>query len=172
MKPEKSLWPLGITLGFVLFAAGIATMVVIACTHKADLIRPDYYDQEIRYQTQLDRLNRTAQLSDQLKVNYSEATRRIIISLPAVHASQAPEGRIQLYRPSASGLDREFALKLDAAGAQFVDATGLMPGLWKVRVQWTVRNQEFFADRKIIVGDRKHANGSPTRRAWAATFLK
>jgi hypothetical protein len=157
MKTTRSFWPLGITLAFVLFALGIATMVVIACTHKVDLIRADYYDQEIKYQTQLDRLNRTAKLSDAVKIAYDNSTRLLTISLPPTHAGPDTVGRVEFYRPSAANLDRQLKLALDAKGVQTVDAAALIPGLWKVRVQWTFRNEEYFADQKIIVDSRKSA---------------
>jgi nitrogen fixation protein FixH len=60
-------------------------------------------------------------------------------------------GRIQLYRPSATGLDRVVKLQLDNKGSQTLDASSLLPGLWKVRVQWTAQNQDFFADKSIVV---------------------
>lgn len=140
---------MGITLAFVLFALGIATMVVIACSHKVDLVRPDYYDQEIKYQTQLDRLNRTAQLSDAVKITYDDTTGRLTINLPRTHAGAETVGRIELYRPSATNLDRELKLELDANGAQTVDASALIPGLWKVRVHWVRQGQEFYAEKRI-----------------------
>jgi len=175
MKTERSFWPLGITLTFILFAAGIATMIVVASTHQVDLIRPDYYDQEIKYQTQLDRLNRTARLSDSVRISYNEASQRITIVLPPSHASQGAVGHIQLYRPSAMGLDRELPLKCGSDGLQTLDATGLIPGLWKVRVQWTVENQEFFADQKIVIGAKArgeafHSGGEGRRVGTGANL--
>jgi hypothetical protein len=83
--------------------------------------------------------------------------------LPASHAGRNAVGRIQLYRPSAMGLDRELPLQFDADGVQILDATGLIPGLWKVRVQWTVENKEFFADQKVIIGAKARADAFHTR---------
>ena len=151
MKPKRNLWPLGITLAFVLFAVGIATMMFIACSHKSDLVSANYYEQEIKYQTRLDQLNRTAQFDDQVKVAFDNTARRISIALPASHAGPETSGRVQLYRPSAAGLDRELKLKLDANGSQSLDAAALEPGLWKVRIQWTSRQQDYFADKSIVV---------------------
>ncbi len=152
MKTSRNLWPLGIVLALGLFAAGTLALIVIASSQRVDLVSADYYEQEIRFQDQLDRLNRTALIGDHVKVAYDAATRRITISLPTEHASADTAGRIQLYRPSATGMDRELALDLDAAGGQSVDAAALLPGLWKVRVHWTARNQEYFADRSVMVG--------------------
>jgi nitrogen fixation protein FixH len=148
---SRSYWPLGITLAFILFALGIATMVVIACTQKVDLVRPDYYDQEIKYQTQLDRLNRTLPLNESVRIAYDKASRQLTLSLPPAHATPDTVGRIELYRPSATDLDHQLKLSLDANGTQTVDASSLIPGLWKVRVHWTSQEQEYYTDKSILV---------------------
>lgn len=152
MKISRNPWPFGIMLALGLFAAGTLALIVIASSQKVDLVSADYYEQEIQFQSQLDRLNRTAPFGDDVKIAYDAATRRITISLPAEHANPDTAGHIHLYRPSTTGLDRELALNLDAAGGQTVDAAALLPGLWKVRVRWTARNQEYFADRSVMVG--------------------
>ena len=64
-------------------------------------------------------------------------------------------GRIELYRPSAAGMDRAVKLEPDANGVQRLDATGLAPGLWKVRVSWTLENQDYFLDQKVVVGSKR-----------------
>ena len=151
MKPQRNFWPYGIIATFVVFITGTATLVVIACTHKADLISPNYYEEEIKFQSRLDQLNRTALLSDQVNVTYDAVKQNIHISLPAGQVTPATAGRIQLYRPSATGLDRELQLQLDASGLQNVEAATLQPGLWKVRVQWTAQNHDYFADKSIVI---------------------
>jgi nitrogen fixation protein FixH len=151
MKPTRNFWPLAITLAFVLFATGIATMIVIACTHKSDLVSTNYYEQEIKYQARLDQLNRTSQFNDQVKVAFDNIARRINISLPASHAGPKTSGLVQLYRPSAAGMDRELKLELDGSGSQSFDGAALEPGLWKVRIHWTSRQQDYFADKRIVV---------------------
>lgn len=151
MNAEKSFWPYGIILTFVLFVSGIATLVVIACTHKTDLITANYYDDEIRFQSRLDQINRTAQLAGEVTVTYDAIAQSINIALPRAQSAAAVTGRIQLYRPSATELDRTVPLQLDAQGAQVLDAAALLPGLWKVRVQWTVEDHEYFADKSVVV---------------------
>ena len=36
-------------------------------------------------------------------------------------------------------------------GSQRIDARTLTPGLWKVRVSWTVADKEYYIDRSIVV---------------------
>ena len=34
---------------------------------------------------------------------------------------------------------------------QSLDASALKPGLWKIRVSWTVGQQDYFIDQKIVI---------------------
>jgi len=154
MNPQKSPWPYGIIGAFAFFVAGTATLIVIACTHRTDLITSNYYDDELKFQTRLDQLNRTAQLGGTVDVTFDAVGQSINISLPAAPPGAGISGRIQLYRPSATGLDRVVQLHLDKKGSQTLDAASLLPGLWRVRVQWTAQDQEYFADKSIVVKRR------------------
>ena len=152
MNTTRNLWPIGIILACALFVAGTAGLIVMACAQKNDLVRPDYYEQELRYQSQIDRVQRTHLAAALATVTYDSAKHCITIALPSAQAARPITGTIHLYRPSAAALDRSFPLKVDANGLQSLDAAGLAPGLWKVRVSWTVDNQAYYLDQKVVVG--------------------
>jgi nitrogen fixation protein FixH len=61
-------------------------------------------------------------------------------------------GNIQFYRPSAINLDRQVKLEPNREGIQTIDASSLLPGLWKVRVSWKAGNEEYFLDEKVVIG--------------------
>ena len=152
MKQPRSLWPLGITVVSAAFLSGIAACVAIACTHKSDLVNETYYDQEIRYQARIDSLDRTRQLATQASADYDAVSRRIVVHLPAEHAGKTATGDIQLYRPSAAGMDRAIRLDPDPHGVQWLDASGLQNGLWRVRIEWNIEGHDFFFDERIVIG--------------------
>jgi len=152
MKQPRNPWPYGIILTFVLFISGTVSLVVMACSQKVDLVSANYYEEEIKFQGQVDRLNRTRELGTQATVTYDGARHEITLTLPPQEIGRAISGHIQLYRPSAAGSDREIDLHPDQRGVQTVDSTGLSPGLWKVRVAWTVDKQDYFLERKIVIG--------------------
>ena len=145
---------MGIVAAFAIFLAGTAALVFIACGHKVDLVSVDYYEQEIHYQTQIDRLDRARRLAIPASVAYDAARHRIAISLPIAHAQRHAAGRVALYRPSAAGLDREMKLEPDAQGIHSLDTRLLQPGLWKVRVSWRFEEQDYLIDQPIIIGSR------------------
>ena len=150
VSKSRNPWPIVITCYFVVFFAGLVAFIVFACRHQVDLVRPDYYEQEIRFQEQLERVQRTRAIAQPVKVAYDAEQRCITIALPLAHAGQTG-GRIHLFRPSDARLDREIKLVTDASGVQRLDAADMRAGLWKVRVEWTVAGAEYFVDQAIVV---------------------
>lgn len=153
----RSLWPYGIIAAFAIFISGTVALIVLACTHRTDLVSADYYEQEIKFQNHLDRLRRTKELDVTGAVAYDSAKQRITISLPSEQIRQAVSGRVELYRPSAAGLDRQIALTPDRNGVQVVETRDLRPGLWKVRVSWSVGENDYFMDQRIVIDSQNRS---------------
>jgi len=152
MKTSRNLWPLGIIVVCSLFVAGTAGLVVMACSQKVDLVSADYYEKELKYQGQIDRAERTQREARQAAVAYDAAHQNITVSLPPGQAHGNVSGNVELYRPSAAGMDRAVRLDPDARGVQRLDASALAPGLWKVRVSWTYEQRNYYLEQKVVVG--------------------
>lgn len=150
-KAAWNPWPTALIAYFVVFIGCIIAYTAWALRQRVDLVGADYYEREIRYQQQIDRLGRTREFARDVAATYDAAQSAITISLPPAHAAPAT-GTIHLYRPADSRLDRELKLALDPQGRQRVDAGTLASGLWRARVQWTVNGQEYFFDRTLIIG--------------------
>ena len=138
MNKNQTLWPFAIIGAFALFISGTVCLIVLACTHGSDLVSANYYEQELKFQEHIDRVHRTEVMAASAKVAYNadNATITLRSRLPKPRRTA---GHIQLYRPSSVGLDRDVKLNVDRSGIQSVDASGLEPGLWRVRVSWTRR---------------------------------
>ena len=151
VSPAWNPWPISIIAFFFVAIIGCCTFVAFCSRHPADLVAADYYEQEVRYQGQIDRLRHAQQNARSATVRYDAASKVISVCLTPNLSSANGMGSIQLYRPSATNLDRQFKLAPDANGVQTIDASSLLPGLWKVRVSWTVDEKEFFIDQKIVI---------------------
>lgn len=154
-SPFRNLhpWPASIVAFFIVFISGIITFTLFASRQRMDLVRPDYYEEELRFQQQFDRVARTAAVRSQVSVAYDLAQRSITVKLPPGHAGPMLSGRIQLYRPSDARLDRSVPLQADARGWQSLDARALVPGLWKIRVSWRLDGREYYYDQSVVVGE-------------------
>jgi nitrogen fixation protein FixH len=148
---RRNPWPYAIIGWFLIFGSGMAAWVVVALRNDPELVRADYYEQEIAYQKQIDRLNRTAAAGGDVSVAYEAALKQIVVRLPVAQRAGQPAGAIHFYRPSNAKLDFELPLALDADGAQRVPSAKLQGGLWKVRVQWTAGGEEFLHDQSLVL---------------------
>ncbi len=149
-KPKRNLWPISIVVFFAIAIAFSICFVTWVVRLRDDLVSPDYYEREVRYQTQLDSMNRSLSVASKTVVTFEPAQQAIIITLPEA-SNAATKGSIHLYRPSDARLDRELPLQLTSNGTQRLDASKLADGLWKVRVKWTVDGKDFFLDQPVIV---------------------
>ena len=57
----------------MLFIAGTAGLIVMACSQKTDLVSADYYEKELKFQGQIDRVERTRRAASQASVAYDAA---------------------------------------------------------------------------------------------------
>jgi nitrogen fixation protein FixH len=144
-------WPIGIILFFAVFISSMAAWITVALRNDMDLVRKDYYEQEILFQKQIDRVRRTAALGGAVKLEFDRADSRLLLQLPPDQALSGVRGKVQLYRPSDAGLDRELPLAVDRDGRQTFDVSELVPGLWNVHAQWTANGEEFFCEKQIVI---------------------
>src|SRR6266568_4742844 len=92
----RNFWPYGVIFAFALFITGTVGLVVLACSQKMDLVSSDYYEEEIKFQNQLDQLERTRAVSTNAYVIYDAATQSIRIVLPTAHLRAGLTGNIKL----------------------------------------------------------------------------
>jgi len=149
MKAKFNPWPLGIVLAFAIFIAGMATAVAIAITHRDTMVSENYYEQELRFQDQINAAAR-AKISGATIV-HDASVRKVNVRLPASPAAEKTSGTIEFYRPAAAELDRTFPLVLKADGTQSLDVSNLAAGSWIVRLRWTAGGQDFYLEQKISV---------------------
>jgi hypothetical protein len=149
MKTNRNLWPLGIFTAFGLFFAGMASVVVIASTHREHLVNANYYEQELQFQGQIDAVARAQKSGATLAFDASAGW--LTIQLPAKHLAQQFSGTVTWYRADTPDLDQVFLLEPRADGTQLFDVTKLAAGPWRVQVAWAAADEKYFLEEKIIV---------------------
>jgi hypothetical protein len=149
MKPARNFWPVGIIVFFTTFFIGMAVVIVIASFHRDTLVSDNYYEQELKFQDQIDATARAEKCG--AKIEFDSAGRKIFLTLPAEQAKQIVGGKITLYRANAAELDRQFPLELRGDGTQALDVSKFASGPWRVRVRWNVSGQDYFLEKKIVI---------------------
>jgi hypothetical protein len=153
-KRRFNAWPYSILGFFIVAIVGAVVWVGFCIGHSSDLVAHDYYEQEVEYQGQLDRMERAGELSGRAGIVYDAQASVIRVQVPPEHALGGVQGLIHLYRPSQASLDQTLSLAVNPSGEQQLDVSALAPGLWEVRVRWAVDGEEFFLTQKITLERR------------------
>ena len=150
---KRSFWPHAIIGYFALAITGIAVFISWAVRQDMDLVRNDYYEQEILFQGHLDAVSRTKPFAEQTGASYDAGSEALLLRVPAIHVSGDLVGKAHLYRPSNARLDQYFGLRPDAFGRHALLLRGLAPGLWKVRLEWTSGGEDYLSEHSLIIGE-------------------
>ena len=141
-------WGYRIILIYVLFAAGILTLVFKSKNEKVDLVAPDYYAQEVAYQSRIQAMENVKHLSKPLEVVQTNAG--IEFRFPN-ECSGKMEGQLHAYRPSDSNLDKDFSIDLNEAHTQIIPLHDLQYGLYTFKAEWKMNDTPYYAENAIVV---------------------
>ena len=111
----------------------------------------NYYEQEIKYQQQLNRIDRAQSLSNPVYWNYDNKIKAVIVNFPPEINPNLVRGNILFFRPSDAKLDNLVPLTLSDTGTQQISTKNLTPGLWKIKVFWQVHDNEYYKEGILIV---------------------
>jgi hypothetical protein len=62
-----------------------------------------------------------------------------------------PQGTFLLFRPSDLNLDRTFPLSLQGDSLQTISVPDLLPGLWRMKLDWSSENIEYYLEEMLVV---------------------
>ena len=149
MKPTRNLWPYGIITAFIFFAIGMTTVVTVAVTHPESLVNANYYENEVRFQDQIDSTARAQKAGAAIRCD--TAAKQLVIALPPAQLAQKFSGTVELYRPNAPEQDRKLAFQPLADGTQTLDLSPYATGPWLLKVAWQAGGQDYYLEQKFIV---------------------
>jgi hypothetical protein len=139
-------WGHKIIIVFVLFAAGILTMVTKSMRTRIDLVTPDYYGEELKYQQVIDGRKQAMNLSSPVIISQEENT--VTLAFPKEMQNIPLTGKVLFYRASDSGQDVTVPLK---TGLLTLDKNRLHKGSYRVQVQWEANGKKYFQENAMMV---------------------
>lgn len=144
----KSLWGFGVAAiygGFVLFILGL---VVYASIQDRQLVEESYYEKGLAYQEKIDRIKRSI---NRLEIEHRYDNQEIVLQLLSPDSAKELSGDVELIRPSDARLDRLFMLDLDSLGQQVISTKGLLSGLWRIEINWTMDTLDYYNESRIVI---------------------
>lgn len=145
----KMHWGVGMIVAFVVFAGAILTMVTISMNREVDLVSDDYYQQELRHQTQIESESRSNALGESPSIGVSASS--VSLKLPTLFDADSVSGTLTFYRPADRKKDFVVPLKLDSSNTQRVRTSPLEKGLWRLKVRWSAHDQSYYHEEAIVI---------------------
>lgn len=142
-------WGYKIIIVFILFAAGMLTLVIKSMRTRIDMVTPDYYAAELQYQEVIDGRENAAQLSAPVKV--TQAGNSVELLFPGELHGRALEGRVLFYRPADAGKDLAVPLQMDEQGRLVMDRARFIAGRYQVKVQWEMDGRPYFQESYLYI---------------------
>jgi len=139
----KFTWGTGIFLAMLAFMIFILSFVyksIAMDEYQHELVSEDYYKDELHYQEEIDKLNNSNTLSQNIKLANSKEG--ILVSFPKDIEQTSIIGSIYLQRLSNEKLDFTEEIKL-TDHHQLIPDEKLVSGKWMVIIDWTNEQEKY-----------------------------
>jgi len=142
-------WGKKIALVYTGFVMMILTMVFMALQHKVELVTENYYEQELKFQEKIDKINRSNQLKNPLTVNFINGV--LLVGFPRQVSDGSVRGTISVYSPVKKSNDRIYEITELQNFRQQIDLHGLPSGLYKIQIDWNADNVSYYNEKTINI---------------------
>ena len=140
-------WGKWIIVSFVLFAAFIGILVVICVRQDISLVSKNYYQEELAYQQQIDRMNNTTRLDEKPVIAITGHALEIQFS----QFNNLEGGEVNVFRPSDLCFDKQFILYTSTETTQRFDISSFPKGMYRVKMRWSMKGKEYYVEQVIIL---------------------
>ncbi len=142
-------WGYKIIIVFIVFAAGILTLVTKSMRTKIDMVTKDYYAEELKYQQVIDGKKNAGALSAPVLI--AQQAEGIAVTFPQELHGTNITGKIKFYRPSDAGMDVEMPLHLSSEGMLVINRQLFHKGNYLVKVQWENGGKPFYQEESLHI---------------------
>lgn len=141
-------WGYKIILAYSIFVGGIVFLMIKSSGENADLVTPDYYAQELKYQQRIDETKRAVDLPE--KITYEIKTDKIQVQFPRYFLGTRISGTIVLYYPADKTRDIRQPFVAEDLSAS-INFTGTVKGLYELQISWEANGQQYYFEKKINI---------------------
>ncbi len=140
-------WGTKIAFLYLSFATMIGVMVYKSATQTVDLVAPNYYEQELKYQDKIDGINNLKTESKAITIQQNESN----VAFTFSKEMGTPQGHILFFKPDNASSDFEIEIKTDNEGVQTIDTKDLSKGTYLVKIDWKIGDKKFFKEERISI---------------------
>ncbi|WP_420570869.1 FixH family protein [Kordia sp.] len=145
----KINWGTGIVLAFVAFISFIMYFIVnmnVQDKYDHDLVTDSYYEEELKYQSSIDKQRNAQKLKENVSVQQTSAG--LEITFPKAFDINTIKGKVFLYRPSNRQFDFEMPISLSNHTLLIPD-NRLLGGRWNLTIDWSYDTEDYLYKQEL-----------------------
>jgi hypothetical protein len=145
----KFNWGYGILIVIMFFIAAILTLVYKCTKQNIDLVSNNYYEQELKYDQQMEKEKNNLTLSENIKVGYNDTTKSVVFHYPST--SDKLTGNITFFKPDDARLDFNKPILCDNSLTQTISSLQMKKGWWKVKINWKNGELAYYYQQDLYI---------------------
>jgi nitrogen fixation protein FixH len=136
-------WGKGIVLVYALFVTGMLYLVFQSKQQKIDLVVEDYYQQELKFQDQIDASKRANSLGEQPRIEAQQD--KYFLVIPGAE-NQPVKGDLLAYCSADKKRDQKMELHETSTGRWQLPLAGLLPGKYIFKINWQQAGLSYYSE--------------------------
>ena len=146
----KFNWGHGIIIFMIAFMIVIVSAVYYTTSQTVELVEEDYYQKEVTYQQTIDAKKNSKYLQDSVELVIDAEFLKIVFA-PSLNMSAA-DGKVNLYRPNNSNLDRQYLLKDYFNDNEFkIRRKKIISGKYSCSIHWSQNGNRYIWEKDIYL---------------------
>ncbi len=141
-------WGTKIVVVFSLFVTGMLYMVFRSARQNMDLVVPDYYEQELKYQDVIDATLRTQALSEAVSCKVKDDS--IAVLFPKEMKGVEIKGELWLYCIADKRKDSKQEFSVNKGSVHF-PLNAFNKGLHEVKISWQANGLSYYHKQKLFI---------------------
>ncbi len=142
-------WGYRVAILYISFAGLIIFLVTKSFRVDVDLVAPDYYAQEVKYNGKMESIERNNNLSTPTMI-YCD-NEGIRVEFPSDFETSGITGSINIFRPSDKSLDFTIDIAPVEGNLQIIPPSDLAKGMYRVKVDYQYENESYYTEKQVVV---------------------
>lgn len=142
-------WPRSISIAIIIWCVFFAAFAIYSGNFKSDLVKQDYYEDQEMLNIKTKKItNSTDKI---VKISNDQQQNLLEFKFPPSEDFNLIKGKVTFYRPSDQDQDRIYEVILNEIGTQNFSTNELIPGFWRVIIEWKNNEMEFMQKEQLII---------------------
>lgn len=133
---------------YLFFVVGMVVLVIKSTMQKFELVQPDYYADELKYQTVIDASQRAKNF--QVELNVLKQAGKLNIMLPKEFSNKKVTGKAHLYY--AADIQKDIVKKFDTNNGTFtIETFSTTKGNYTLKLEVMKEGVSYYYEQKIFL---------------------